>query len=124
MNGRYLSQTILDHDESALKASQTSVEGTLAKQGWEQRPQVFVHVTNHTALAFPWHPAAPLGGQAQTEDFAIAHPGRWPATGRHLRLNMVLVEIIHNNVQSSQEGFEIESMAMSPLVRKTIWTIA
>ena len=59
-------------------------------------------------LAFPGDAAAPLGRQAQAEHLTAHDLGRWPATGGYLGLDMMLVQIVHDDVQCSQEGFEIE----------------
>src|SRR4029453_2560261 len=90
---------VLDEDERPPQASEAPVEGTLREQSGKQRPQVFAYITHDAALAFPGHPAAPLGCSTQTEHLAITHESGWATTDGHLRPDMSLVNIVHDDVQ-------------------------
>lgn len=70
--------------------------------------QVFVPIAQDATLAFPRDTAAPLGRKAQAEHLAVAHQGGWSTTGRQLGPDMALVNIVYDNVQCGQEGFESE----------------
>ena len=71
-------------------------------------PPVFSPIAQDTPRGFPGGTAAPLGCQALAEHFAVAHLGLRSSMGSHVGLNMALVEIIHDDVQCNEEGFEIE----------------
>jgi len=62
-----LSHGVFEEDERPPQASEATVEGTLREQGRQERPQVLAHIAPDTALAFPWHTAAPWGRQTQAE---------------------------------------------------------
>src|SRR4029453_5532860 len=71
-------------------------------------PQMFAHIPHNAVLAFPGDAAAPLDCQTQAEPLGVAHLYRRPPGGGHTRGDVALVQIVHDDVQCDQEGFEIE----------------
>src|SRR5262245_4707963 len=71
-------------------------------------PQMVAHISPEAALTVPWHAAAPLGRQPQAEHLGVTHLCRGTTTGGHTGCDGALVNIVHDDVQCDQEGFEIE----------------
>jgi len=63
---------LLQQDEGAPQPPHPAVEGALAGHAWEERPPVLQGIAHKAPFGLPRHTAAPLGGQRQAQDFAVA----------------------------------------------------
>jgi len=97
---------VLEEEKRPPQAAAATVAGPRRAQGGQPWPQVCAHLTHAPARTFPGHAAAPWGRQTQAQPLASTHEGGGTAPDGPLGPEMPLVQIVHDDLQGSQEGCE------------------